>query len=52
MLMTWFEKETKVHDVVEQTLEERLKSAFKEAGLSGLMDKNIDFGEAKPRICS
>ena len=46
-LMTWFEKETKVHDVVEQTLEETLKRAFKEAGLSGFLDKNIDFVEAK-----
>ena len=47
VLMTWFEKETKVHDVVEQTLEERLKRAFKTAGLSGILDKNIDFLEAK-----
>ena len=47
VLMTWFEEETKVHDVVEQTLEETLKKAYKEAGLSGLLDKNIDFVEAK-----
>ena len=47
VLTTWFSNESNVPDVVEQTLEQRLKAAFKKADLSGLLDKNIDFVKAK-----
>ena len=47
VLRTWFSHETKIPDVAEQTLEEHLKTAFKNASLSGFLHKNIDFVEAK-----
>ena len=47
VLTTWFSRETKISSVIDQTLEEKLKMAFKNADLSGLLDKNINFVEAK-----